>query len=168
MKKVLVMCMSLLLTVSLVGCSSTPEASGPEGTLEEIITAIYEANPIELSVETMPFDTSDSVMVKMFTGLDSSDLISEFAVSESMMGAQAYSLVLVRLNDANDAQTVVDEMKAGIDPRKWICVEADDLQVVASGDVVMLTMMSTEFKDSVTTQDMVDAFSELSGGLSIE
>ena len=55
-------------------------------------------------------------------------------------------------------------MKAGINPRKWVCVEADDLQVVASEDVVLLLMVSSQLSDSVTSQQIVDAFREVCGG----
>ena len=57
---------------------------------------------------------------------------------------------------------IAAEMKAGINPAKWICVEADDLQVVACGDVVLLIMVSSQL--SVTSQDIVDAFREVCGG----
>nr|WP_308742895.1 hypothetical protein [uncultured Anaerocolumna sp.] len=73
-------------------------------------------------------------------------------------------MVLVRLNDANDGESVAKEMLKGIDPRKWICVEADDLQVVGHDDVIMLSMVSSSFKDSVTSQQLVDAFKEVCGG----
>jgi hypothetical protein len=55
-------------------------------------------------------------------------------------------------------------MKEGIDPWKWICVGADDLQVVARGDIVMLAMVSSELSDAVTSQDLVDAFIQVLGG----
>ena len=49
-------------------------------------------------------------------------------------------------------------MRDGINQAKWICVEADDLRVVACGDVIMLVMVSSQLSDTVTAQDMVDAF----------
>ena len=52
-----------------------------------------------------------------------------------MMGSMAFSMVLVRVAEDTDSKTVAESMKSGIDTRKWICVEADDLKVAGFGDV---------------------------------
>ncbi len=132
--------------------------------LVSIIKKIYEIKDPELAVADTPVDLSDSDSVKYYTGLSDSSKLKEAVASETMIGSQAYSLVLVRLNDANDGESVAKEMLNGIDPRKWICVEADDLQVVSYDDVIMLSMVSSSFKDSVTSQQLVDAFKEVCGG----
>ena len=56
----------------------------------------------------------------------------------------------------------VPRLKTGIDPRKWICVEADDVQVVSYGDVVMLIMVDST--SGLTSQSFVDAFAQVCGG----
>ena len=61
-----------------------------------------------------------------------------------------------------DVATVAETMKSGIDTRKWICVEADDLQVVSYGDVVMLIMVDSQ--NGMTSQSFVDAFAKVCGG----
>lgn len=159
--------MALLVGV-LTGCGSTTAsdttAAGPEGSLEEILDSIYTSVKPEFDVISMPIDLTDPDGVKYFTGLDTADNVAEALVSESALGAQAYSLVLVRVNDAADAGEVAENMKAGIDPRKWICVGADDLRVAGAGDVVMLIMVSTEYADSITAEAVVTAFADLCGG----
>ena len=67
-------------------------------------------------------------------------------------------MVLVRTN-ADAAKTLAESMKSGIDTRKWICVEADDLKVTAFGDVVMLIMVGSE--TGMTAQSFVDAFGKV-------
>lgn len=89
-------------------------------------------------------------------------MLTEACAYESMVGSIAFSLVLVRVNDAANAETVGQQMKDGIDPRKWICVEANDLQVVGCGDVVMLIMLDSSL--GVTSQNFVDAFQTVCGG----
>ncbi len=169
MKKIIVGLLSLILSVTVVGCSnSDSKVEGPEGTLSEIVEEIYAAKDTEFMLQTNEVDMSDENIFKSYTGLSSTDGVKEAVASETMMGSQAYSLVLVRVNDASDANDVSEEMKENIDQRKWICVEADDLQVVSANDVVMLIMMSTEFKDTITSQEIVDAFSDISGGLDNE
>ena len=132
--------------------------------LTEIIDAVYKKNPIDLSLETDSVDISNADMLNSFTGLDSADKIKEAVVSEPMMGSQAYSFVLVRVKDAADAEEVANAMINGIDPRKWICVEADDVRVMVKGDVVALYMIDSEFGDEMSGDGIEAALTEVLGG----
>ena len=78
-----------------------------------------------------------------------------------MVGAIAFSLVAVRVNEGVDAKTVGEAMKNGIDTRKWICVSADELMVAGYGDVVMLIMLDSGL--GMTAQSFVDAFKTVCG-----
>ena len=120
---------------------------------------------IERQVDGILISCNDADALKMFTGLSSADKISGAAASEAMMGSQAYSLVVVKVKDAKNAETVLEEMVNGIDQRKWICVEADDLSAAAVGDVVVLMMVDSEYADTITSKDVIDAFSGICGGL---
>lgn len=138
-------------------------------TLSEIIDMIYEKKPVEISVMTSSVDLTNADMLKYNTGLDSADKIKEAAVSEAMIGSQAYSLVLVRVNDSADAADVAQSMKDGINTAKWICVQADDLKVSAYNDLVLLIMVDSQLSDTVTSAEITDAFKEICGGtLSVE
>ena len=82
----------------------------------------------------------------------------------AMIGAQAYSLVVARVSDASKLEEIKKAMFEGIDTRKWICVEADQLRVVSCKDLIMLVMVSSEFAPGVA-DGMVKAFAEvISGG----
>lgn len=184
MKKILTMFMTvIILTGVLTACQGqqngkgndqkndatpTPSAEGNakhlEGDLSSIIDKIYENKPVDIAVETTAVDLTNADFLKYNTGLDSADKIKEVSVSEAMMTSTAYSLVLIRVNDSTDAEEVAKAVKEGIDPRKWICVEADDLSVVAYGDVVMLVMVDSSLADSVTSRQIVDAFKTVCGG----
>ena len=96
-----------------------------------------------------------------FPGLDSAEKISEAAAFEPMMGSMAFSMVLVRVAEGAEAKSVAESMKAGIDTRKWICVEANDLKVAGFGDVVMLIMVNSD--SGMTVQSFVDAFAKVAG-----
>lgn len=135
-----------------------------DGDLLSIIKKIYEIKDPKLAVGDTQVDLSDSDSVKYYTGLSDSSKLKEVVASETMISSQAYSLVLVRLNDASDAESVAKEMFNGIDTRKWICVEGDDLQVVSHDNLIMLFMVSSSYKDSVTSQQMADTFKEVCGG----
>ena len=112
---------------------------------------------------TTPVDINDTDALTAFTGLTDASKIKEVVASEPMMGSQAYSLVLVRVNDSADAEAVADAMKAGINPSKWVCVTADNVKVAAYGDVVMLAMTSSSL-DVPTAEELVNAFQTVCGG----
>lgn len=168
MKKHFARIMVLFLTLSLLtACGEkAPENVLADQSLEEILAAIYEEKAPEFPLMDMPVDLADENAVSYYTGLSGEDakMVKEALASESAMGSQAYSLVLLRLNDAKDAEAAATAVKAGINPRKWICVEADDLRVSAHGDVVMLVMISSVFADSVTAEDLTAAFQTVAGG----
>lgn len=133
--------------------------------LEGIIEAIYAQNPVEFGPMTMAIDLTDTSeeglwMISTYTGLMSPEGITEAVVSEAMIGSIPYSLCLVRAAEGYSASEVADAMKGGIDQRKWICVEADDLMVVAHGDIVMLVMIGSNYG---TAQSFVDAFAAVVG-----
>ena len=49
-------------------------------------------------------------------------------------------VVLIRLKDASKAKEVVEEIKANATPSKWICVTAENTEVLSKGDLVVLIM----------------------------
>lgn len=180
MKKFFAMLLALAMLFSFAACSgaatepTTAPTTAPteavknvEGTMEELLNKVIEIQPVEFMGGTMPIDLTDTSEdglwnIKYNTGLDNADNITEAAMFGPMMGSIAYSMVMVRTAEGADVKTVAEGMKNGIDPRKWICVEADDLQVVSYGDVVMLIMV--ESSSGMTSQSFVDAFSQVCGG----
>lgn len=133
-------------------------------TTAEIISMIYEKKPVDLFLDTVTLDLSDADTVKSIAGLSSTDGIKEISVSEPMMGSQAYSMVLVRVSDSANAASVAQTMKDNINPRKWICVEADDIKAASKGDLALFFMVDSEFADTVTASEIMDAFKSVCGG----
>lgn len=143
------------------------EIKAPSGTPAEIIDMIYEIKSVDLPLGTMDIDLSDAEGAAYNTGITSLDLVESAASSESMMGSQAYSLVVVKVKDKKNTEKIANEMLNGINQSKWVCVTADDLRVAATDDVVVLIMVGSNFKDSVTAKEITDAFKSLCGGLDI-
>ena len=176
MKKIFAMLLAVVMMFSLVACGGktadpttapTDATVKVEGTMEELLNKVVEINPVEFMGGTMPIDLTDTSEdglwnIKYNTGLDNADNITEAAVFGPMMGSMAFSMVMVRTAEGADVKAVAEGMKTGIDPRKWICVEADDLQVVSYGDVVMLIMVDSG--SGLTSQSFVDAFAQVCGG----
>lgn len=176
MKKLIILLFAVMLCTT--GCTQaqTPSTTAPEttspptteaptaptvsATLEELIDQIYEEHTLELPVISVPVDLTDEYAVKSYLGLDSSAGIEEAVASESAFGSQAYSLVLCR---AADPKATAQAMFEGIDRRKWICVEADDLTVTVHGDLIALVMISSEYADSATSTQLTQALSTVLG-----
>lgn len=160
MKKFFISMLALL--TLLAGC--TQSSGGVEGTTSEIIDKIYASHaPMELYVDTMELDLSDSDAVRFNTGLKSGEKLSQASISEAMM-SQAYSLVVLRVKNAADAPQVAQDIYDNVNTRKWVCVEADTKTVMYSGDVVVLFMIDSGFHDVATVESMQEAFKTVCGG----
>ena len=171
MKKIIAIVAALVLVLSVFaacGGEKAPEVTPYEGTFEELATKLYEANPVEfMVVPSMEIDLADPDALMMYTGLESAEGITEAAWSESMLGAQPYSMVLVRVAEGADMEAIKNAMFNGINTRKWICVDANELRVVSSADVIMLCMVGTDFASGLADK-MVEAFAANVGELSGE
>ena len=173
MKKFICLCLALTMALSLAACGkkapaeTTAPAASVEGTMEELANKIIDSRPVEFSGGSIVIDLADTSedgqwIVKSYTGLEDASVLTDAAAYEPMMSSIAFSLVTVRVAPGADSKAVAESMKSGVDPRKWICVEADDLLVAGYGDVVMLIMVSTT--GGMTAQSFVDAFQTVVGG----
>ena len=176
MKKLICAVLALSLVLAMTACgkqateTTAPETTAPEdtlvGSMEELLNKVIEARPVEFAGGVIPIDLTDTSedglwSIKSFTGLEDVSMLTEAAAYEPMMGSLAFSMVMVRTAAGADPKAVAEAMKSGVDPRKWICVEADDMKVAGCGDVVMLIMVSTT--GDMTAQSFVDAFQSVAG-----
>ena len=129
---------------------------------EELLNKIYENVTVELPLMTMPIDLTDEFAVTAYTGAASAEGMIEGAFNESMIGAQAYSLSLVKCESADKAAEVAQNMFDNFDTRKWVCVEATEKQAVACGDLAFFVMLNPEY--GVTSDAIVEAFTAVAGG----
>lgn len=178
MKKFIACSLIVLMLLSMTACScqnnndpATNATGGMQsdltGTMEENVNRLMQANPAEFMGGMMPLDLQDTSeeglwALKSYTGLESAKDITDAAAYEPMTGAQAFSLVMVRVADGVNAKDVAQRMKDNIDPRKWICAMADQVMAAGYGDVVMFIMVDSGL--GKTAQSYVDAFADLCGG----
>jgi hypothetical protein len=167
MKKLIALILVVAMAASLVACGGKAAAKTPlEGTMEENAMKVMEIAPVEFMGGIIPVDLTDTSedgkwAVTYFTGLSDASKITDVAVYESMMGSQAFSLVMVRTAEGADPKAVAEEMKSGIDPRKWICVGADEIMAAGYGDTVMFIMVDSQL--GLKAQTYVDAFKSVCG-----
>ncbi len=118
----------------LVGCKD----ANIEGSLNEIMDKLYEGiseQELPMMVDDIPLNDEN---FKQYAFVEVE--YKEALASESMTGSTPHSVVLIRLEDAKDAQKAVEDIKEKADPRKWICVEAENVYVLSKGDLVLLVM----------------------------
>lgn len=142
-----------------------PEAPAASG-LQAVVDAIYEKYPVPFMAGTIPAEMINADSYAYYTGLADDSQVAEVLVSESMIGAQAYSLVLVNVKEGEDVNAVADAMLGGIDQRKWMCVEADLIRTVTHGNTVMLIMIDSSME--IAIDGFVTAFEEVVGAVEYE
>ncbi len=127
--------------------------------LINVVKKVYDGVKVDLyNVENREIDLSDANMVKSYTGLENGENFEYAVVSEPMINAQAYSLVIAKVKDGVNANQVAKEMSEKVDTRKWICVMAEQLYATNSGDIVFLVMTDEEKANGV-----FESFKSLAG-----
>lgn len=142
-KKILLLLLVCSITLPLTACGE----KNVEGTLEEIMTKIYE----DIPTDEMPMLGNIDVLevakdnIPYYIGTEDIEY-KEILASEPMMSSVAYSVVLVRMEDGADIEKAKTEIKENIDPRKWMCVEVpeEDVIVKNKGDLIILIMVADE------------------------
>lgn len=146
---------SLIVLVLFVGCGSKTDNNGGSkpgadktvnGSLTEIMEEVQKPLNLEIMVGTEPVDLTDADAVKYNLGLDSADGIKEAVISNAMISAQAYSVALVRTESDADAKKIAKAMAEGVDPMKWICALADDVETIVYGDTILLVMVDSQLE----------------------
>lgn len=165
MKKLIAMILAVVMAVSMTACGGE-DKSPLAGTMEENVLKVMEACPVEFMGGMMPLDLTDTSedglwALQYYTGLQSAENITDAAVYEPMIGSQAFSLVMVRVEEGADAKAVAQEMTDNIDTRKWICVGADEKLAAGYADTVMLIMLDSQL--GLSAQSYVDAFAQVCG-----
>ena len=162
MKKMIALVLVLVMALSLAACGNKAADKTPlAGTMEENTLKVMEIAPVEFMGAVLPVDLADADATWYFTGLSDAAQITDVAVYEPMMGSQAFSLVMVRAAEGVDAKEVAQQMKDNIDPRKWICVGADEIMAAGYGDTVMFIMVDSQL--GLSAQTYVDAFKTVCG-----
>lgn len=128
--------------------------------MEEIINKIYEKSKNEMyALETREIDLDDEMSLQAYTGLKSKENIETVVVSESMITASAYSLVLVKVKPEADVEAIKKEMVDNVDMRRWICVSADYVYANNTDNLIFMVLASEE-----NAKPQYDAFKDISGG----
>ena len=109
--------------------------------LGEILNSVVEAAKLERPVlfNAKITATSSSTYVGLKQD-EFSNLIEKGAANESMMMPSNYSFCLLKVKDSKNISDVKQKVFDNCNTRKWVCMSAEYVLVVDSGDYVALVM----------------------------
>lgn len=135
LKKLFVLGTIGMLCLTMVGCGK----KNIEGNLPDLMAKIYKDIPEdEFPMALQNIEVTEE-NVEYYLGSKNIEF-KEALASESMVGSIAYSVVLVRTKEGADVEKVKKQIKESVDPRKWICVSAEEVIVENKGDLIILIM----------------------------
>lgn len=145
MKKILLFVTALFISVTLTACGKNKNVTG---TLEEIMDKVYADIPQEerpMMLTNIPIDSEN---IEFYLG--TSDIEYEEALaSESGVGSIAHSVVLVRVKDNANIEAIKEKIENSVNPRKWVCVEAEEVEVENKGNLIILIMSSEKNAEKI-------------------
>lgn len=154
LKKICLLMFTSATLLGLTGCSS----DNVEGNLEDLMVKVYENIPEDERPMMLTNIEVSEENIEYYLG--SKDIEYEEALaSESGVGSIAHSVVLVRAKENADIETIKNEIKDNIDPRKWICVGVEDEDVIVKnkGDLIILILV----EDEATRTKLEEGFDSL-------
>lgn len=148
MKKKIFLSIMCLLSVTLLFSGCGKKEGNLSYTPTEVIEKVYAG--LENDLPMLATTEINDENLSYYLGVESLDY-KEAVASEPMMGSIAHSIVVVRMNEGADIEKAKQEIKDNVDPRKWICVEAESVFVESKGDVIILIMSSNEKAEKIKT-----------------
>lgn len=142
----IVLCFTMLVVS---GCSNKESAKDEAFTkmpLEEMVEKLYAGKENDLpNLVNTPL-TQENLTFAL--GVDTLDF-EEGIVSEPMISSIAHSVVLVRMKEGADIEKAKKDIKEKVDPRKWICVEVNEKDIIVDSrsNVIALIMVNDFAKD---------------------
>ena len=189
MKKILALCLVVILSLALVGCNnnnndvvndgnnppiSDNQNQGEENSGEDIEPDIP-YDPIEdpnsatnvmtelmtkaeIQVRMAMQDAIPQEMSEAYIGLASGDFetyVTDSVVYESMISPANESYCIIKVNDLAKVEELKQKIFDNCNPNKWICMSAERVVVLDSGEYIMLAMTSQDKGDA-----LIKAFKE--------
>ena len=147
MKKVLLVIIMFVLCLTLTGCKE----KNVEGSLEEIMTKVY--STLKQDETPMMLTNTQITEENVEAYLGTADIkFKEALASESATGSIAHSVVLIRVDEKTNVEQVKEKIENSVNPRKWICVEAEEVEVESKGNLILLVMSNEKTAEKITEQ----------------
>ena len=149
MKKIGYVFMIIMICFLFIGC--VKNQSNIQEPLSDVMKKLYE----NISEDEMPLLETVEVTKEnqeYYLGNVSFNY-QEALASEPVMSSIAHSVVLIRLKNTKNIESIKKEIKEKVDPNKWICVGVEDKNVivVSKGNLILLVMddeYATQIRDN--------------------
>ena len=160
MKKFLSLILCAMMVLTLVACGSKDAGNaggnkeGDTMDLTAMVDKLYEG----ISADNMPMVMTQEVPADAFEGVFFIPAVegATGVMSEPMMSSIAHSVCLMRVAEGTDVEATRAAIEANMNPRKWLCVEAEKSGVIANGNTILLVMCA-----EANYQTIVDNFNAL-------
>ena len=130
--------------------SETNETLQTAGDIKKMLETIYKNLADELpELTTEEINLKESELVESLTGLKSTDDINTLVVSEPVMGSQALEVAVIKTKEKTDNEAMMQNIKDNVNMSRWICVSAEKLYIVNSGDVIFMVMADNDWAKSI-------------------
>lgn len=147
MKKVLLILITLLCCIPLSGCFNR----NIEGSLEDIMTKVYAS--VKEDEKPMMLTNIEITEENVESFLGTSDIEFEEALaSESATGSIAHSVILLRVKKGTNVEAIEEKLEDSINPRKWICVEAEEVEIESKGNLILIVMSNEQTADKIVNE----------------
>ena len=160
MKKFLSLILCAMMVLTLVACGSKDAGNaggnkeGDTMDLTAMVDKLYEG----IAADNMPMVMTQEVPADAFEGVFFIPAVegATGVMSEPMMSSIAHSVCLMRVAEGTDVEATRAAIEANMNPRKWLCVEAEKSGVIANGNTILLVMTA-----EANYQTIVDNFNAL-------
>lgn len=168
MKKFLVIGLAVALSACLVGCKGdeveqNPNQSGDNNQQSSVGTATGDVSGDIITMMTngnvmvnAPFqDYITAEIAEAYVGLTQAEYeenIEEGIFYESMMMPNNQSYCLLKVKEGADVASLQQKVFENANPRKWICVTADRVLVMADDSYILLAMGPQEACDALKAE----------------
>lgn len=161
---ILVLTLALTLTACKKDDTETKTEIKPD-TLKEVstisgdIATLIASGDVNINAPYQEFIKSE--FAEAYVGLTQAEYetnIEEGIFCESMMSPDNQSYCLLKVKSSADVESLQEKVFQNANPRKWICVKADSVLVMANDSYIMLAMGPEE-----ATSSLKVAFAEFAG-----
>lgn len=135
LKKLCLLGSVFMLCLTASGCGS----KNIEGTLPDLMKQVYKdikEEEFPMAVENIEITAEN---VENFLGSKEIEF-KEALASESMITSVAYSVILIRTKEGADVEKIKQQLKASVNPNKWICVGVEEVIIESKGDLIIVIL----------------------------
>ena len=151
MKKTICLLLTLALLLALAACGGSQNEGNLTGDLSELLEQVMDgATHPETVYEISPVEGDLFTWIFFIDPIDGAEAV----VHQPLNGSIPHSVGLVRVPAGTDPESVRTDIEKNLDPRKWICVEAEKTAVVRRGDVILMAMTTADFVDKAVENFM--------------